>query len=195
MEKRPEGTSEKLPEKDSTLENLGDQKYRELQEAMDEENHIIKEIDNVLTSTSDREEAEKIIFEKWAPLMDGAIKKTSEVQRAWLDAIRENIRAKEKPRISKIADIVHGIEKDFWVPAAFNGGIESFVGFVLENNLQEKFEAYNQNSDEDFSEYISRSCHEIEKDFWVPAVMSGGIGPFVQFCNKNSLWEKFREVI
>jgi len=65
----------------------------------------------------------------------------------------------------------------------------------LENNLQEKFNEYDQNSEKNFSYYIAESCHEINKEFWVPAVGNEQIGEFVQFCNKNNLWEKFREIV
>jgi hypothetical protein len=76
-------------ERGPTPENLEDQKHQELQAAMDEEDRIMAEIDKVLASTSDRAEAEKIVLEKWAPLMDEAMKKSEEALKAWLDVIRE----------------------------------------------------------------------------------------------------------
>lgn len=76
-------------EKGSAPENLEDQKHRELQAAMDEEDRIMKEIDNVLASAPDRAEAEKIVLEIWAPLMDEAMKKSGEALKAWLDTMRE----------------------------------------------------------------------------------------------------------
>jgi len=76
-------------EKGPASENLEDQKHRELQEAMDEEDRIMREIDNVLASTQDKAEAEKIVLEKLAPLMDEAMKKSSEALRVWLDTMRE----------------------------------------------------------------------------------------------------------
>lgn len=77
-------------EKGPAPENLDDQKYRELQVTMDEEDRVMEEIDNVLVSTPDRDEAEKIVLEKWAPLMDKAMKKSGEALKAWLDAIKES---------------------------------------------------------------------------------------------------------
>lgn len=76
-------------EKGLAPENLEDQKHRELQEAMDERDRIMKEIDDVLASAPDRAEAEKIVLEKWAPLMDEAMKKSGEALKAWLDTMRE----------------------------------------------------------------------------------------------------------
>lgn len=76
-------------EKDPTPENLDDQKHRELQEAMDEEDRIMREIDNVFAGMPDRAEAERIVLEKWAPLMDKAMKKSGEALRAWIDTMRE----------------------------------------------------------------------------------------------------------
>ena len=77
-------------EKGPTPENLEDQKHRELQEAMDEENRIMREIDNVFAGTPDRTEAGKIVLEKWAPLMDEAMKKSGEALKIWLDVMRES---------------------------------------------------------------------------------------------------------
>lgn len=76
-------------EKSSTPENLEDQKHKELQAAMDEEDRIMAEIDKVLASTPNRAEAEKIVLENLAPLMDEAMKKSGEALKAWLDTMRE----------------------------------------------------------------------------------------------------------
>jgi hypothetical protein len=75
-------------EKGPAPENLEDQEYRELQEAMNEEDRIMREIDNVFASTPDRAEAEKIVLEKLAPLMDEAMKKSGEALKAWLNTMR-----------------------------------------------------------------------------------------------------------
>lgn len=74
-------------EKGPAPENLGDQKYRELQEAMGEEDRVMREIDNVFASTPDRAEAEKIVLEKWALSMDETMKKSGEALKAWLDTL------------------------------------------------------------------------------------------------------------
>ncbi|MEK7146839.1 MAG: hypothetical protein AAB772_01135 [Patescibacteria group bacterium] len=83
-------------EKGPASENLEDQKHRELQAAMDEEDRVMAEIDKVLSGTPDRAEAEKIVLEKWAPLMDEAMKKSGEALRAWLDTMREAGEREEK---------------------------------------------------------------------------------------------------
>ncbi len=70
-------------------ESLEDQKQEKLQQAVDEEGSILREIDNVFASTPDREEAERIVLKKWAPLMDEAIAKSGEAFKAWLDSMRE----------------------------------------------------------------------------------------------------------
>jgi len=54
-------------EKGPAPENLEDQKHRELREAMDKEDDIMRKIDKVLASTPDRSEAEKIVLEELAP--------------------------------------------------------------------------------------------------------------------------------
>lgn len=83
-------------ETDPPPENLENQKYEELQAAMNEERRIMKEIDDVLASTPDRAEAEKLVLEKWAPLMEEAIKKSSEALKEWLDFIRKTSEREQK---------------------------------------------------------------------------------------------------
>src|SRR3989338_749714 len=83
-------------EKGPAPENLENQKHRELQEAMDEENRIMTEIEKVFDNTPDKVEAEKIILENWAPLMDEAMKKSGEAQKAWSDAMREAYEREKK---------------------------------------------------------------------------------------------------
>jgi len=70
--------------------------HKELQEAMDEEDRIMAEINKVFESTPDRGEAEKIILEKWMPLMDKAAKKSNELITQWLEAMRESQEEYEK---------------------------------------------------------------------------------------------------
>ena len=70
--------------------------HKELQEAMDEEDRVMAEMDKVFELTPDRSEAEKIILEKWAPLMDEAVKKSSELTTQWLEAIRKSQQEWEK---------------------------------------------------------------------------------------------------
>ncbi len=76
-------------EKGPTLESLEDQKYKEMQAAESEVDRIMKEMDNIFANNPNREEAEKIVLEKLAPLMDEAIKKATETFKAWLDAANE----------------------------------------------------------------------------------------------------------
>jgi hypothetical protein len=70
-------------------ENLEDQKYAALQAAIDEEDRIMKEIDNVFVTIPNREEAEKIVLEKYAHQMDEAMKKSKQTLDEWLRAIEE----------------------------------------------------------------------------------------------------------
>lgn len=73
----------------STLENLEDQKYADLKSSMDEEDRIMKEIDGLLSASPDREEAEKAILEKYASLMDEAMKKSRQALGEWLSIIEK----------------------------------------------------------------------------------------------------------
>ncbi|MFH2097332.1 MAG: hypothetical protein ABII24_02185 [bacterium] len=70
--------------------------HNALREAMDEEDGIMAEMDKVFESTPDRGEAEKIILEKWAPLMDAAVKKSSELTTQWLEAMKKSQEVFEK---------------------------------------------------------------------------------------------------
>lgn len=76
-----------------TPENLEDQKYKELQVTIDEEDKIMKEINNVFKTTPDRAEAEKIVLEKYADLMDEAMKKSRQALNEWINTVKE---AREK---------------------------------------------------------------------------------------------------
>jgi len=83
-----------------TPENKGAEEearlHKELQETMNEKDRIMAEMDKVFESTPDRNEAEKIILEKWAPLMDEAVKKSSELTTQWLEAMRKSQEEYEK---------------------------------------------------------------------------------------------------
>lgn len=81
-------------EKGPAPENLEDQKYAALQVAMDGEDSVMKEIDNVFTTTPNREEAEKIVLEKYASQMDEAMKKSRQALDEWLSTI-EKVRKEE----------------------------------------------------------------------------------------------------
>jgi hypothetical protein len=95
-------------ERSPVPEDLEVRKYHDLQEAMSEEEHIMQEIDNVFLNTSNRVEAEKIVFEKWAPLMEEAMKKSGEALKTWLDIIYE---AGERER-KEIADMEENLNKE-----------------------------------------------------------------------------------
>lgn len=62
--------------------------YKKLQAVMAEKDRIMAEIDKVFESTPDRDEAEKIILEKLAPLMDELVKESSKLTKQWLETMR-----------------------------------------------------------------------------------------------------------
>ncbi len=78
-----------IGEKDPAPEKIEEQKYAALQEAINEEESIMKEIDGILASTPNREEAEKIVLEKYASQMDEAMKKSRQALDEWLEVIKE----------------------------------------------------------------------------------------------------------
>ena len=76
---KKETISEEKIEKDETnplseATDEYDRIHEEMNKAIDEETRIFEEIDKVSETTPDQNEAEKIILDKWAPLMDKAKK-------------------------------------------------------------------------------------------------------------------------
>jgi len=61
-----------------------------------EENGIMAEMNKVFESVPGRGEAEKIILEKWVPLMDEAVKKSSELTTRWFEAMKRSQEKFEK---------------------------------------------------------------------------------------------------
>jgi len=70
-------------------ENLEEQKYAAFQAAENEVIRIMKEINNIFTTTLIREEAEKIIMERYATQMDEAMEKSKQTSKEWFNAIEE----------------------------------------------------------------------------------------------------------
>ncbi len=64
------------------------QKYKAMQEAMDTEDKIMEEVQKLL-ETLPRKEAEKIIAEKYAPLLKKVSEKTREATDEWRGAVSE----------------------------------------------------------------------------------------------------------
>jgi len=83
--------SERLnEEKNEQLESLEDQKYAALFAAINEEDSIMKDIEVLLEAATNREEAEKVILEKHAPLMDKAIEKSRQAFDEWEEAMKKD---------------------------------------------------------------------------------------------------------
>ena len=66
---------------------MEDKDYTDLLAAEEEVGKVWAEIDQVLKSTPDRKAAEKIVLEKYAPLMDKAMQKSREALDKWLATI------------------------------------------------------------------------------------------------------------
>jgi heme-degrading monooxygenase HmoA len=80
-----------MPEqKKEPQEGQENKSYEEFQAAMEEVDRIMQGINEVFSSTPDRSEAERIVLEKWAPLMDEALKKQSEAQKAWFNSMQKD---------------------------------------------------------------------------------------------------------
>ena len=91
-----ENSGEGNPLENSELLEEESRLQKELEESMDEQDRIMSEINKIYESTPDRNEAEKIILEKLAPLMDEAVKKSSELTIQWIEAMRKSQEQFEK---------------------------------------------------------------------------------------------------
>ncbi len=76
-------------------EGFEEQKYREWQAAVEEEEQIRRDIERVFAEISDRSEAEKIVLAEYAPQMDVAMKKSAELFQEWFKAVRQSRQSEE----------------------------------------------------------------------------------------------------
>lgn len=84
--------SEKFnPEKGLIPENSENQKYRGYKEAEAEMGRIMRDIESVFSRSLNRSEAERIVVESIAPLMDRALQKLDEAYKEWLEDMQKNI--------------------------------------------------------------------------------------------------------
>ncbi len=65
--------------------------YIEFQEAQDEEDKIMEAITAILEKTEDREEARKMIEEKYKDSLDKAMERSHEAQKHWREAIQRKM--------------------------------------------------------------------------------------------------------
>jgi len=66
--------------------------YRRLLSAADGEQQILREMDEALAREADREKAEKIVLQKYGPMMDEAMKASREAFDEWMAIGREEMR-------------------------------------------------------------------------------------------------------
>lgn len=71
------------------LENIENIKYKEFQQAINEEDGLWAEIDQVFKSSENRGEAEKIVLEKYATRVDEAMGKSKLLFKEWMMAVEE----------------------------------------------------------------------------------------------------------
>ncbi len=72
-----------------TPESAEDPKYVAFQAAFNEEQRLLKEIDDLLTSAPDRAKAEQDVLDKYADHMESAMNKSRQALDEWLQAVRE----------------------------------------------------------------------------------------------------------
>ncbi len=75
---------------------LKSDEYNVLRQAMDGEDEIMKKIEEVLETTPDKKEAERIISEKYLPLIERAKEKTKEALRELRKVESEQLKSIKK---------------------------------------------------------------------------------------------------
>ncbi len=78
--------------------------YNALREAMNNEDDLMAKVEEIMESTSDKEEAERIIREKYLPLIERAVKRTKET----LKELREVEKRELKTIEEEMDDIIEG---------------------------------------------------------------------------------------
>jgi ElaB/YqjD/DUF883 family membrane-anchored ribosome-binding protein len=88
------------------MDNLMNQsdEYNALREAMNNEDDLMAKVEEIMESTSDKEEAERIIREKYLPLIERAVKRTKET----LKELREVEKRELKTIEEEMDDIIEG---------------------------------------------------------------------------------------
>ncbi len=70
--------------------------YNKLRQAMDNEDNLMAKVEEIMESTSDKEEAERIIKEKYLPLIEEAVKRTKEALKELREVEKEELKTIEK---------------------------------------------------------------------------------------------------
>ncbi len=72
------------------LESPEDQKYRDFQAAIQEEERIWDEMNKIIGAAPTKEEGQEIALEKYADLMDEALKKSRIAYEEWMNEFKRN---------------------------------------------------------------------------------------------------------
>ncbi len=70
--------------------------YNALREAMNNEDEIMKKVEEVLETTPDKGEAERVIREKYLPLIEQAVKRTKEALKELREMEKEELKTIEE---------------------------------------------------------------------------------------------------
>lgn len=87
------------PENEEATEEV--RLHKKLQEAINEIDRIIAEINKIFASMPDQNQARKIILEQWMPLMNEAAQKLSELTEQWRAAINRERFQKLREKYTK----------------------------------------------------------------------------------------------
>ncbi len=82
--------------------------YNALREAMNNEDDLMAKVEEIMESTSDKEEAERIIREQYLPQIERAVKRTKEALRELREAEKGELKTIEK----EMNDLVEEEEED-----------------------------------------------------------------------------------
>ncbi len=82
--------------------------YNALREAMNNEDDLMAKVEEIMESTSDKEEAERIIREQYLPQIERAVKRTKEALKELRGMKKEELKTIEK----EMNDFVEEEEED-----------------------------------------------------------------------------------
>ncbi|MEX1013840.1 MAG: hypothetical protein WDZ80_01645 [Candidatus Paceibacterota bacterium] len=78
-------------EEEKSPENQEKENREKLLEIVNEEEEILKDIDKAFSSMEDRQSAEELIMEKYAPILGDSIKESSEIFNLWMESLKKRL--------------------------------------------------------------------------------------------------------
>lgn len=81
--------------------SLSDLAYAEFEEALAEEQRLLRQIDDRLTNTTDRLAAERLVLDQYASRVDAALRRSRAALEKWIAAVRQEEAARDEHSASQ----------------------------------------------------------------------------------------------